>query len=187
VPVVHCAFCALPSTVWHVLFAPNAPSGRYGNGDGNVGAFAGKYVGGCRHWYTNRSPVARPNVPPHLYPLRTREPVSTPAGMPSFTVSVFRGRPFALAKNTRTSAPRSRRRSGPTPWRKRKRVRRHVCTLTEPLQVAQTNTPDRPAKCRRAIAPRTMFKTMTGEVGIDSLDRPLKRQGSAFRCVPFFG
>src|SRR6266496_3248984 len=97
-----------------------------------------------------RSPAGAPRRPPSPFPpILTREPVSTPAGMRTLTVSLFGTVPFPLQ-----SEQGGRRRPVPPQSEhscaKRKRPPAR-CTWPDPLQVAQTITgpPMSPAPLHR--------------------------------------
>src|SRR6266850_3640737 len=98
----------------------------------------------------SKSPAGAPRRPPSPLPgILTREPVSTPAGMRTFTVSVFGRVPLPLH-----SEQGGRRRPVPPQsehsWAKRKRPPAR-CTWPEPLHVAHTITgpPMSPAPLQR--------------------------------------
>src|SRR5258708_37500407 len=97
-----------------------------------------------------KSPGGAPRRPPCPFPATlTREPVSTPAGMRTFTVSVFGTVPLPLHKEhgdrLRPVPPQSVHSCA-----KRKRPPAR-CTCPEPLQVGQTITgpPISPAPLQR--------------------------------------
>ena len=97
-----------------------------------------------------KSPAGAPSRPPSPLPgIRTREPVSTPAGMRTFTVSVFGNVPLPLH-----SEQGERRRPVPPQsghsCAKRKRPPAR-CTWPVPLHVEQTTTgpPMSPAPLQR--------------------------------------
>src|SRR6185503_17320646 len=97
-----------------------------------------------------KSPGGAPRRPPSPLPgMRTREPVSTPAGMRTFTVSVFGVTPLPLheehGERRRPVPPQS---GHSCANRKRPPAR---CTWPEPLQVVQTTTgpPISPAPLQR--------------------------------------
>src|SRR5258705_237652 len=99
---------------------------------------------------TNKSPGGAPKRPPSPLPgMRTREPVSTPAGIRTFTVSVFGTVPLPLHNEQGERLRPVPEQSG-HPCAKRRRPPAR-CTCPEPLQVWQTITgpPMSPAPLQR--------------------------------------
>src|SRR5260370_35953000 len=96
------------------------------------------------------SPAGAPSRPPSPFPgILTREPVSTPAGIRTLTVSVFGRVPLPLHNEQggrRRPVPPQSEHS----WAKRKRPPAR-CTWPEPLHVGQTITgpPMSPAPLQR--------------------------------------
>src|SRR5581483_7780933 len=97
-----------------------------------------------------RSPGGAPSRPPSPLPgMRTREPVSTPAGIRTLTFSVFGSTPLPLHNEhggRRLPLPPQ---SGHS-WLNRRRPPAR-CTWPEPLHVVQVTTdpPVSPAPCQR--------------------------------------
>jgi len=120
-----------------------------------------------------RSPGGAPSRPPSPLPgIRTREPVSTPAGILTFTVSVFGMVPLPLHKEhgdrLRPVPPQS---GHSCAKRKRPPAR---CTCPEPLHVAQTITgpPMSPAPLQREHCSGAIDR----QVGCYALNRFFKRE-----------
>src|SRR6267378_3609299 len=109
-----------------------------------------KYLCGPTFVLICRSPGGAPSLPPCPLPgMRTREPVSTPAGMRTFTVSVFGIVPLPLHSEQGVRRLPLPAQSGHS-CEKRKRPPAR-CTWPEPLQVWQTTTgpPISPAPLQR--------------------------------------
>src|ERR1044072_7595643 len=89
-----------------------------------------------------RSPAGAPKRPPSPLPgMRTREPVSTPAGIRTFTVSVFGITPLPLQREHRERRRPVPPQSGQSCANRKRPPAR--CTCPGPLQVEQT-TPGPP-------------------------------------------
>src|ERR1044071_1111684 len=109
-----------------------------------------KYLCGPTLVMICKSPGGAPNLPPCPLPgMRPRDPVSTPAGMRTFTFSVFGTTPLPLHNEHGERRRPVPAQSGHS-CAKRKRPPA-FCTCPEPLQVGQTITgpPMSPAPLQR--------------------------------------